>query len=150
MWRRHDLRYPVRATLAVLFTAALLLSGCDNGDSPTVPTPNPTETQTFTGSLTRNGSQIHSFLATAAGTVTATITALDPATSPPIGFSMGTWDGTNCLAVVSNNAATVSSAHTGTVVGLTSLCVRLFDALGTIPADQPVGYTVSVQFPVQP
>jgi hypothetical protein len=144
------LRYPVPATLVVLLTAGLLLSGCDNGDSPTTPSPNPTETQTFTGSLTRNGSQTHSFLATAQGTVTATITAIDPATSPAIGFSMGTWDGTNCLAVVSNNAATLSSAHTGTVVGITSLCVRLFDASGTIPADQPVGYTVTVQYPVEP
>jgi hypothetical protein len=136
--------------LVVLLTGGLLLSACDNGDTPTTPTPNPTQTQTFSGTLTRNGAQTHSFLATAQGTVTATITALDPPTSPAIGFSMGTWDGVNCTAVVSNNSATVSSAHTGTVVGISSLCVRLFDALGTIPADQSVGYTVTVQYPVEP
>jgi hypothetical protein len=150
---RHDvkeksLRYVLPLRFVVILAAGLLAAGCDNGETPTTPSPNPTETQTFTGTLTRNGSQIHPFAATAQGTVTATITAIEPATAPAIGFSMGNWDGTACTAVVTNNIATVSSVHSGSVVGISSLCVRLFDPFGTIPADEPVTYTVRVEYPI--
>ena len=139
---------PVR--LGVLLLVGLLAAACDNGEPPTTPSPNPTTTDTFTGTITRNGSQIHSFLATAQGTVTATLTAIDPADSPGLGFSIGTWDGLSCTAVSTINTATTSSELKGTIVGITSLCVRLFDPFGTIPADIPVNYTVTVVKPVTP
>jgi hypothetical protein len=128
---------------------ALTLAACDNGETITAPTPNPTVTETFTGSVTRNGSQLHAFVATAAGTVTATITAVDPADSPAFGFSMGTLDLITgvCTAVLTNRTATTSAVLTGNVVGITSLCVQLFDSSGTIPADVPVNYTLTVQHP---
>ena len=138
--------FPVRL---VALAMALTLAACDNGESPTAPTPNPTVTETFTGSITRNGSQLHAFAATAAGTVTATITAVDPADSPAFGFSMGTLDLITgvCTAVLTNRTATTSAVLTGNVVGITPLCLQLFDSSGTIPADIPVNYTLTVVHP---
>jgi hypothetical protein len=133
----------------VLLIAGLFVSACDNGDTPTTPTPPPTVTETFTGTLTRNGAQVHPFVATTQGVVTATITAVAPAESPAFGFSMGTFDLTTgvCIAVMTNPNATLSAVHTGNVVGISSLCVHLFDASGTIPADAPINYTVTVVRP---
>jgi len=133
----------------VLLLALAGAGACDNGDTPTDPTNPPTVTETFTGTLTRNGSQLHTFTATAQGTVTATLTAITPANSPAIGLSLGTWDPTFevCSAVLTNNAAIPSSVLSGNVVGLTALCVRLFDSSGTIPADAPISYTVTVERP---
>jgi hypothetical protein len=145
--KEKDLRYAFPARLLALLLAGSLTVGCDNGDTPTSPTPPPTVTETFTGVVTRNGSTTHSFIATAAGTVTATITSISPATSPAIGFSIGTFDGTNCTATSTNNFATTSAVHSGTVVGITSLCVRLFDPSSVVPEDAPVNYTVTVQRP---
>jgi hypothetical protein len=143
------LRHAIPLRLAIVLIAGLIVSACDNGDTPTNPSPNPTVTETFTGTLTRNGAQIHPFIATAQGTVTATITAVSPADSPAFGFSMGTYDIITgiCTAVVVNRNATLSAVHSGSVVGISSLCVHLFDASGTIPADVPVEYTVTVVRP---
>ena len=126
----------------------LLLTGaaCDNGELAIEPTP-PIVTETYSGEITRNGLQQHAFVATARGTVTATISALDPSTSPAIGFSMGTWDGSACTAVMTNRFATTSSSLSGAVVGITNLCIQLFDASGEIQSDTPVTYTVTVQRP---
>jgi hypothetical protein len=144
-----DLRqlYPVKLVMFVL--AGLMAVACDNGDPPTAPSPAPTVTETFTGTVTRNGAQVHSFVATTQGIVTATISAVDPATSPAIGFSMGTWDSFNniCTAVLTNNNATTSAVLTGNVVGISSLCVRLFDPFSAVPDDAPVNYTVTVTRP---
>lgn len=134
--------------LVVLLIAGLCLTACDNGELPTPPS-NPTFTDTFSGEITRNGAQVHPFVATASGTVTATITAVAPADSPTFGFSMGTYDIITgvCTAVVTNRNATLSAVHTGNVVGISSLCLHLFDAAGTIPAEAPVNYTVTVVRP---
>jgi hypothetical protein len=140
------LRHALPVTLLVLLVALVASGACDNGDIPTIPDP-PLVTETFTGTITRNGSQIHSFIATTRGAVTATITAVDPTDSPAVGFSMGTWDGTICTAVMTNNVATTTSALSGNVVGITSLCIRLFDPFGLVPEDKPVNYTVTVTRP---
>lgn len=135
----------------ISFVLAVLLTGwaCDNGDTPTDPTNPPTVTETFNGTLTRNGSQLHTFTATARGTVTATLTSVTPADSPAIGLSMGTWDASVevCTAVLTNNAATTTSVLTGSVVGISPLCVRLFDPNSAIPENATITYTVTVQRP---
>lgn len=140
------MRYALLVRLPVLLAVLLVSGACDNGDTPTNPDP-PTVTETYTGTVSRNGSQIHSFIATARGTVTATLSTVEPAGSPAIGFSMGTWDGTICTAVLTNNAAIVSSQLTGSIVGISSLCIRLFDPFGSIPEGTPVNYTVTVVRP---
>jgi hypothetical protein len=146
---RVRLRYAFLVRCSFLLAVLLVIGACDNGDTPTDPTDPPRETETFTGKIERNGSSIHPFTATAAGRVTATITSVAPTGSPAFGFTLGTWDPAFevCTAVRTNNAATTNSFLDGTVVGITPLCVRLFDANATIPAGTPIDYTVTVERP---
>jgi hypothetical protein len=102
-------------------------------------------TDTFTGSLTLNGAATHSFLTSAAGLVTATLTAIDPAESNVLGFSMGTWDGVTCRVVLANDLAVASSTLTGTTASPASLCIRLYD-LGNLKSES-LAYTVQVVHP---
>ncbi len=132
------------AILGGLMVAALAASGCDNGPT-TGPSPNPGTpvTETFTGTVNLNGAVTHSFNATAAGTVTATITSVDPATGSVLGFQLGTWDTVTCSAILSNNLATSGSALSAITQSPASLCVRLHDPNGVLTAN-PVSYTVTV------
>jgi hypothetical protein len=144
--REEFLRYALFVRLLLVLAVLFVSGACDNGDIPTLPDP-PTVTDTFTGTVTRNGSQIHSFISNQRGKVTATLTTVEPAGSPAIGFSMGTWDGTVCTAVMTNNSATVTSQLSGDIVGISSLCIRLFDPFARVPEDAPVNYTVTVLRP---
>jgi hypothetical protein len=135
----------VYLTRAAVLALALLGAACDNGPA-TTPTPDPpTVTETFTGTVTLNGSLTHDFTATAAGTITATITEITPS-GAFIGFQMGTWSGAVCTAVLSNEAGTLSSILSANTQSSASLCVKLHDPNGIL-ADNPVTYTVSVVHP---
>jgi hypothetical protein len=125
--------------------AALAAAGCDNGPEPTIPTPGPPVTETFTGTLNLNGSLTHSFLTQGAGTVTATITTVEP-TGSVVGFVLGTSFNNVCTAVSSNDTAVQSSFLSGTTVSASSLCVKLHDPNGALTAG-PVSYTVTVVHP---
>ncbi|HEX2454445.1 MAG TPA: hypothetical protein VHI99_12150 [Vicinamibacterales bacterium] len=130
-----------------LFAAALAASACDNGDIPITPAP-PTVTETFAGMLSTNGATVYPFIVSAAsgGRVTATLNTLDPSTIP-IGMSLGTWNGATCSIVVDTPAAIQTSAISGTTSTVASLCLRVYDASGTVPTDTPVNYSVSVVHP---
>jgi hypothetical protein len=125
-----------------VLAASLFAAACDNGPEPTTPTPGPTITETFSGTINLNGSQTHSFNATAAGQVTATITAIDP-TGSILGFQIGTWDTVTCRAISSNDLATISSVLGGNTQSAANLCVRLHDPNGAL-TENPVNYTVTV------
>jgi hypothetical protein len=140
--RRSSVLFLSRAALLAL---ALVGSACDNGpDASTAPTP-VLVTETFTGTVTLNGAISHGFNVSAAGTTTATITALDPA-GAFIGFQMGTWSGVVCTAVLSNEAGTLSSILAAGTQSSASLCVKLHDPNGIL-IDNPVTYTVTVVHP---
>jgi hypothetical protein len=134
-------RSPV--AFACLLAATIAVSGCDNGpdSGPTTPTA-PQVTETFTGTVTLNGSITHSFSAASAGTVVATITSVTPSTGV-IGFQLGTWNTVTCTAVLSNDLATQASVLQGNTQSASSLCVKLHDPNGIL-ADTPVTYTVTV------
>ena len=51
---------------------------------------------------------------------------------PVVGIALGTWSGTVCSIVLTNDAATVGGAVTGQVQGAGSLCARVYD-VGKIP-----------------
>jgi len=123
-----------------------MTGGCDNGPAtaPT-PTPGPTVTDTFSGTVNLNGAVTHSFTAQGAGAVTATITAVDPSGSL-LGFQLGTSFGTVCTAVKSNDIATASSVLTANAQSAANLCVKLHDPNGVLTAG-PVTYTVTVVHP---
>ena len=85
-------------------------------------------TENFTGTLNKNGGVTFPFTATAAGTVTVTLSSLAPDSDAcNIGLSLGTWTGTACQIVIANDAAAQSAIVTGTVTAAASLCARVYD-----------------------
>jgi hypothetical protein len=133
-------------TLRLLVLSLPLLMGC-KGEIDNLPTtPDPVVvTETFTGTLTKNGAQTHNVFTGATGTVTATLTSLGETAPEKVGISMGTLAGATCTVVLHNDNAVVTSYLSGTVSSLAgSLCVRIFD-VGTLT--DPVEYTITVSHP---
>ena len=113
--------------------AILLLAGataCDDPGptTPTDPEPEPTTfTETFTGVLNQNGAVTFPFSVTVAGTATATLASVQPDNTVSLGFAMGTWNGTSCQSVISNDNAVEFTQIVGTVGAAGSLCLRVYD-----------------------
>ena len=86
-----------RVTLVCTLLLPLLVAGCGDDDPPETPTAPtiPTVTDTFTGTLTRNGATSHPFLVTSivGGSVTATLKAVTPNAETVVGLTLGTWNG---------------------------------------------------------
>lgn len=137
-----------RVTLAFTLVLPVLAAGCgDNLLTSTSPTLPPTiVTDTFTGTVTRNGATAHPFpIASAAGgEVTAVLKTIAPDGAAVVGMSLGTWNGTGCQAVISIDRATVSSAILGRATSAGTLCVRIFD-VGTL--SEPQDYELQVAHP---
>lgn len=135
-------------TLAATSLLCLSVAACGSNqlDSLVAPTVTVTVTETFTGTITRNGATSHSFpvSSTGGGSVTATVRTLSPDSASIIGISLGTWNGTACAAIISNDRATQSVTILGQATGTGSLCVRLFDP-GTIT--DPQNYELEVVHP---
>jgi hypothetical protein len=132
-----------RATRAApLAGAAALFGPCGSSTTPTTPTPTQV-TDTLTGTVTQNGANTQTFTANAGGTVTATLTDLQPVDTVTIGFSIGTTIGTICQATLANDAATKGFSFTATAATAGTYCVRVYD-VGNVTADTPVNYTVTV------
>ena len=108
-------------------------AGCDEKtDTPTTPTtPTPTVTESFTGTLNRNGAQTFSFSVSATGQVTATLAELG-SSGVPISLSLGNWNGTTCQVVLANDNAKQGTLVTGTMSAAGTLCLRVYDAAGSL------------------
>ena len=138
----------VRAILAV---AVLATGACSNDTLASLTTPtNPTIfTDTFTGTLSQNGSFTHSFTTASLGAVTVTIVGLAPNSSQIVGLSLGVWNGSACSTSPQTGGSSSDTATSGSSITLNasaagSLCVRLYD-VGFITA--PVLYTLQVTHP---
>jgi hypothetical protein len=137
-----------RVTLACTLLLPFAVTGC-GGDiqSLLAPTPDPVfVNETFTGSLGLNGATSHPFQITSAagGDVTAVLRVVTPDDTSVVGFSLGTWNGTACQAVLSNDRATVSASLVGRATSTGSLCVRIYD-IGALTA--PQDYQIDVNHP---
>ena len=138
----------VRAILAV---AVLTTGACSNDTLSSLTTPtNPTIfTDTFTGTLSQNGSFTHSFTTASLGAVTVTIVSLTPNASQIVGLSLGVWNGSACSTSPQTGGSSSDTATSGSSITLNasaagSLCVRLYD-VGFIT--DPVLYTFTVSHP---
>jgi hypothetical protein len=139
-------------TLAcTLLLPLLVAAGCggddDDNDTPTSPSnPVVTVTDTFTGTLVRNGGTSHPFpvVSAAGGDVTATLKAVTPNAESLVGMSLGTWNGSACQAVIANDRAVVSASILGRATSTGTLCLRIYD-IGTIT--DPQDYEVEVVHP---
>jgi hypothetical protein len=131
---------------ALLFGVLLATAGCGNDTAPP-PTTGPTNvtvTETFAGSINRNGAATHTFLAQASGSVTVTLNTLSPDTVSAIGLSLGTWNGTACQIVIANTNAAATAAIVGVASSAGNLCVFVND-VGKIT--DSASYEVTVVHP---
>jgi hypothetical protein len=135
-------------SLGVALAAALAAGGCGNDPLAALvpPTVSVTVTETFTGTLTRNGATSHSFTVTSTGggEVQATLKTVSPDSAAVVGFGLGTWNGSSCQIVITNDRASQASALLGRATSTGSLCVRLFD-VGLIT--DPQDYEIEVVHP---
>src|SRR5882762_2755763 len=132
-----------RRVLTLLFVAAAAAS-CSTDNSFLTPTPANTTPifETYAGTLTANGAATYSFVVTAAGLVTATLTSVAPDNTIAIGVALGTWNGLTCQIVLPNDKALQGGGVTGSVNTAGSLCVRVYD-VGNVT--DPLTYEVKVQ-----
>lgn len=138
----------MRALMLRVFAGllAVVAGGCSGLIDQLPTTPDPViVTETFTGTLTRNGAATHQFFTAATGAVTATLVSLGEEPPETVGFSMGTMSGSTCSIVLANDQAVVTSVLTGTVSTLQgALCVRIYD-VGKLT--NPVDYVFTVTHP---
>ena len=134
-------RLSCRALL--LSIAILVMSACSN--NPIIPTPPVgSVTDTYSGTLSKNGAFTHAFSISSLGSITASIVSLAPNASQILGFQLGVWNGTSCTASSSTDVATTGSSITLTASSAGIVCVRLYD-VGFI--DTPVLYQLQVVHP---
>lgn len=138
-----------RFTLAGLVALALSAGACGNSTSSstttttTSPTTSTTVTDTFSGTLTRNGASSFAFSVSARGVILATLTSLADSTAV-VGLSLGTWSGSSCTVVLSNDQAVQGASITGAASGVGTLCARVYDVgKSTTPLD----YQITVVHP---
>ena len=130
--------------LIVLGAVASFTACGDDPVTPVAPTPPPTFTETFSGSVSMNGLALHNFTTQASGAVTATLTTLSPDSELLVGMSLGTWNGTACQLVIVKTDAKQATVLTGGVSALGSLCVTIYD-VGNIV--NPIAYEITVVHP---
>jgi hypothetical protein len=137
----HRLPFPV---LLALCTIVLLATGACNNTALTTPTPSTPVTDTYSGTLSKNGAFTHSFTILSLGSITAAIVSLSPNASQIVGLQLGVWNGTSCTAASSTDTATTGSSITLTASAAGVVCVRLYD-VGFIT--DPVLYQLQVTHP---
>ena len=147
----------IRRPLLALTAAVALIGGCDSGDGPTDPSDPPSGprvTETFSGTMSVNGSQTFNFISGATRTdcnpqidtcVTATLTALTPEDAV-VGLALGTWNHNNgsCQIVIPNDNAGRGSSVSGATSASGELCVRIYDP-GELASS--VAFTITVVHP---
>ena len=132
-----------RFSACVLLSASLAAGACSSDliTTPTETSPTTTKSETFTGTLTRNGAHTFPFSSNA-GTVQATLSALAPDTTLLVGFSLGTWNSTGgCQIVLANDKATAATVVVGNAGTAGNLCVRIYDVGNLV---QPESFQIDV------
>lgn len=135
--------------LAILSLVLGLGAAACSSDTPVTTTPTPVLTTDLFDSttdppkpLTMNGAVTWSFQSAASGAVQANLVALTPDSTLVVGFALGTWNGTACQLVIANDQATQGTLITGSANSSGALCVRIYDAAGTVT--DPVDYQITV------
>jgi len=142
---RFAARVPVTRVLVVLLVAVVAMVGCNNNPIVTNPTVvGLPVTDSFSGTLSKNGAFTHAFSISTVGSITAAIVALAPNSAQIVGLQLGVWNGTSCTASSSTDVATTGSSITLNASGAGIVCVRLYD-VGYI--GEPVLYQLQVVHP---
>ncbi len=134
-----------RFMLAATVVAAMSAAACSNNNPITAPTVTPPTyvTDTFAGTLGRNGATTFPFSVSTQGTVVATLSSLTDSTIV-VGMSLGTWNGIACNILLANDQARQGVTMTGTASGIGTLCLRVYDVGNVV---DPLDYSVTVTHP---
>ena len=151
------LKYRGRVAMLALCALTTTFAGCSTDfpdTEPTNPEP-PTITEPlFTGTLTPNGGITQPFVVTNSGTANVTITALaddnGPAPIGPdgtirVGLALGTWNGTVCQLILTNDNSFVATIITAAVTQAGPLCTRIYDSQGKLTS--PVTFEIKIEHP---
>lgn len=123
----------------------LVSSGCGDDATPTSPTPEPTlVTDTFSGTVTKNGGATHRFTTAVGGQLTATLTQLTPDDTLTVGLGVGLWNGSVCNVQLVRDEAVKSTVIYGTINAAGELCIRIYD-VGRIA--ESTDYEITVTHP---
>jgi len=122
-----------RMSLLLLLLAGA--AGCDTQDpfaTPTQPYTPLSATETFSGTMNRNGAATFAFGTTGTGYITATVSVLgadsgNPDSAVTLGVALGTWNGATCQIVIANDRAAQGHVVTGQTSTAGSFCVRAYD-----------------------
>jgi hypothetical protein len=139
-----------RLILAVVWlsVSSLGLIACD--DKPTAPTDSADEpivtpqTVTYAGVITAGGTASRSFTAQLAGTATATLSGIAPATLLVVGLGIPRPDGAGCLLARSTTATDGVEARVVANVDPGTFCVQV---LAPTPGPDGVSFTVTLEHP---
>ena len=129
-----------------LYGVALVVAASCGGDanSPTEPTaPDPSVIVNFSGTLMVNGAETHPFSVARAGGVSVILTDVTP-DGVIVGLTLGTWNGSTCIAVFSSDRADEGERILGAASSAGNLCVRVHDTVGLTEA---ITYTIQVEHP---
>lgn len=136
--------------LGVLAAAASF--GCTNNNSnnSAITGPTPTAvTETISGSLGQNGTDVHSFTVANSGyNLLAGFTSISPSSVTALGIGIGSWDPTAqvCgLNLTQSDSAKIGSTAISGSAGSGSFCVRVYDGGNIADPTITVNYTVQVQ-----
>jgi hypothetical protein len=133
--------------LCALVTSTPLLSGACSKSTDSATAPDPvTKVETFSGSLTRSGVNVHPFTVSVAGAVAIGLTEIAPVATLALGVGIGTWDGTTCTSLTTNDNAHMGSTALSGTAQIGNFCVRVYDS-GSVPENTTVTYTLQVGHP---
>ena len=140
----------VRGRVGVLAVISMIAAACGGTTvAPSTSTVTSTVTDTFDGTLNRNGAIGFPFTVLSSGTVTAQFTVISGDTPPRIGLGVGTWDNSSNSCSTANGKfsdnATTFSLVTVSALSAGTLCVRVYDSQANVVG--PVVYQVQVTHP---
>ena len=137
----------IKVKLAIVFALALAAGACGNdSSSPTAPTtPAPTAgTDTFTGQMAPGGVAMHTFTASATGTVNLTLTVTDPpATLVGLGIGIPGNNSGQCDLTKTVQTRPGATAQLSAGVEAGTYCAGAFDVGGLGTRGVLVTYTVA-------
>jgi hypothetical protein len=126
--------------------AAMIAAGCGLPESSTSPTTTTPPTETFSGTLAVQGSNVFTFTVTQAGTVSVTLASLTPSSTGGVGLGIGTPSGTTACTLTSStpNAIAASTAQITITQNPGTSCVKVFDTGNVTTAST---FTINIVHP---
>jgi hypothetical protein len=136
--------FPVLVAGAALVAAAACNNSPSSSSSSSTTSPSGTQTtDTFSGTVSVRGNDVHTFTITISGDVQIDLTDVNGGSTIPLGVAVGTPNGAACSVLPGASVPTPASATAQLTGAMTSgtYCVQVYD-IGSLTG--AVTYTVTV------